>query len=68
VVENVYSHVTCSDFYIIENLKAPVEFRTVGDITAVRIDIVRVLIVMKVEVTCVLTCIEQGALWAPETV
>lgn len=68
MVQNVYSHVTCSDFYIIENLKAPVEFRTVGDSTAVRIDMVRGLIVMKVEVAYVLTCIEQEAQWAPETV
>ena len=54
MVENVYLHVTCSDFYIIENLKAPLEFRTVGNSTAVRIDIVRGLTVMKVEVAYVL--------------
>jgi hypothetical protein len=61
VVQNVYSHVTCSDFYIIENLKAPVECRTVGDSTAIRIHIVRGLTVMKVKVAMSLTCIEQGA-------
>jgi len=54
VVQNVYSHVTCSDCYIIENLKAPVECRTVGDSTAVRIHIVRGLTVMNVELAYVL--------------
>jgi len=61
VVQNIYSHVTCSDFYTTENLKVPVEFRIVGDSTAVRvdstavrIDTARGLTVMKVEVAYVL--------------